>query len=73
MSAAKVHVNALSLESCSSSKKCSDCDEIRTPGFNWLVVTCGCGCDEKRRTCENCPAGAPPKCYGIKYSCLNKD
>ena len=68
MSTTDVRVNALSLETYSNSKICSGCGEDRPPGFNWIVVTCGCGCGEKRRTCENCPAGVPPKCIGMKYS-----
>ena len=64
----EVKINALSLETYSSSKKCSDCGENRPPGFNWLVVSCGCGCGEKKRTCQDCPAGTPPECNGIKYT-----
>ena len=58
----------LSLETYSSSKKCNGCGENRPAGFNWLVVTCGCGCGEKKRTCQDCPAGTPPECIGIKYT-----
>ena len=58
----QVQINALSLETYSTSKKCDYCGENREPGFNWLVVSCGCGCGEKKITCDNCPAGGAPKC-----------
>ena len=31
---------------------CHGCGEERAGGFEWMVVTCGCGCGEERRTCE---------------------
>ena len=72
-SSEQTKIHALSVKKYQSSKKCNDCNEERAPGFSWLVVTCGCGCGEKKRTCENCPAGAPPTCNGIKYKRMNKD
>ena len=68
--ASEVTVNPLSLETYSISKICAECNDARPPGFNWLVVTCGCGCGEKRRTCEKCPAVVGPECSGIKYTRL---
>ena len=68
--ASEVTVNLLSLETYSISKICGECSDARPPGFNWLVVTCGCGCGEKRRTCEKCPAVVGPECSGIKYTRL---
>ena len=72
-SSEQTKIHALSVKKYQSSKKCNVCNEERTPGFSWLVVTCGCGCGEKKRTCENCPAGTPPTCDGIKYKKMNKD
>ena len=72
-SSEQTKIRSLSVEKYQSSKKWNACNEERTPGFSWLVVTCGCGCGEKKRTCENCPAGVPPTCDGIKYKRMNKD
>ena len=71
MATAEVQINALSVETYQSSKNCGVCYEQRPPGFSWMVVTCGCGCGEKKRSCQDCPAGTPPKCNGIKYKILD--
>ena len=60
--AGQVQVHGLSLESYDVSKKCDECGENKEARFNWLVVSCGCGCGEKRKTCNVCPAGLAPKC-----------
>ena len=64
--AGEITVNAFSLETYSVSKVCGECNSAQPPGYNWLFVTCGCG--EKRRMCEKCPAGVGPECLGIKYT-----
>ena len=67
-------IHGLSVEKYNSQKKCDNCGEDRSGGFQWLVVTCACGCGAKKRTCEICPAGLPPTCDGIEYRrSLNKE
>ena len=43
----KLHVN----------EDCSRCKTTKGPGFQWLVISCSCGCGKKNLTCENC---SPP-------------
>ena len=73
-SSSDVKINALSVESYENTRKCHECNEERATGFEWVVVTCGCGCGSKKRTCDLCPAGSLPMCDGKKiYRKLNKD
>ena len=39
---------------------CHECGEERAGGFEWMVVTCGCGCGEEKRTCGLCPPPSLP-------------
>ena len=66
-------INALTVEKYEIIKKCDICCKEQPVGFEFLVVTCGCGCGEKKRSCEDCPAGSTPTCSGIKYKRLNKE
>ena len=72
-----VHINALSVESYDDTRKCHECGEEKPAEFEWMVVTCGCGCGAKKRTCDLCPAGSLPTCDGIDhikiYRKLNKE
>ena len=72
-----VHINALSVESYDTKRKCHECGEEKPAEFEWMVVTCGCGCGAKKRTCDLCPAGTLPTCDGIDhikiYRKLNKE
>ena len=76
-SSSDVKINALSVESYENTRKCHECGEERPTGFEWMVVTCGCGCGSKKRTCDLCPAGSLPTCDGIDhirtYRKLNKE
>ena len=45
---------------------CHECGEERAGGFEWMVVTCGCGCEEERRTCDLCAPSLPTYVDHIK-------
>ena len=72
-----VQIHALSVEAYDKKRTCHECGEEKPTGFEWMVVTCGCGCGSKKRTCDLCPAGTPPICDGIDhikvYRKLNKE
>ena len=66
-SSSEQKINALSVEKYDSSRKCHECGREFLAGFSWLVITCGCGCGERKRTCDACPAGSLPTCCGGKW------
>ena len=41
-------INALTVEKYEVTKKCDICCKEQPVGFEFLVVTCGCGCGEKK-------------------------
>ena len=56
-SSSEQKIHALSVQKYNSSRKCHVCGEEQPAGFSWVVITCVCGCDEKKRTCDKCPVG----------------
>ena len=50
-----VVLNELSFVSYDVSKVCVQCHIIQPPRYNFMVITCICGCSELARTCMMCP------------------
>ena len=43
-----VQIHALSVEAYDKKRTCHECGEEKPTGFEWMVVTCGCGCGSKK-------------------------
>ena len=41
-------IHALSVQKYNNSRKCNVCGKEQPAGFSWVMVTCVCGCDEKK-------------------------
>ena len=49
-------------------KTCHGCGKEHADEFEWVVTTCGCGCEDKRRTCDLCTPSLPTYVDHIKIN-----